>query len=149
MNPINSPSSASGPEKVADTVSPASEPVPAAGVEAEIVKDIPIKQQISQDSPAPAIDQATSHNPVSSDYNNPIATGSATSEDTELDGILTDVSKEVRNNTALTQKAHHKNSESKTTHSAAVIVVAVLVVGLLIAAAIYAFQQNSESTLNF
>lgn len=131
MNPVNSPSPLNDSKKVADTAPSDSEPITAAGMKAEIVKNIPIRQQISQDSSALAAGQAP-HNPILSSGYNPVAAGSA-----------------VSNNTALTQKAHPKNSKPKTTPPAAVIVVAILVVGLLIAAAIYAFKQSSESTLNF
>ncbi|MBI5906835.1 hypothetical protein HY857_02165 [Candidatus Saccharibacteria bacterium] len=126
------------------------------GVKTEIVKDVPVRRQATDNSPVPEAAQ----NPISNVSHG--STSSEFNEDAELDTILKDVNHEVKaqvdpakkskgvamlsRSAAQLQKTKSSASSQKKSGSRLVVVVAVIVAALLIAAAVYAYRQSQEST---
>lgn len=129
------------------------------GVKTEIVKDVPVKRQALDNSPAPSVAQ-TSNNPISSA--NRAALAGNFNEDAELDNILKDVNHQVKaevdpakkskvasilsGQAANLQKNKKLGSKPKKSGLGLVIAVAIIAAALLIAAAVYTFLQSQNSS---
>lgn len=130
------------------------------GVKTEIVKDVPVRRQATDNSPTPEPASQTAYNPISN-INHNTSPGDF-NEDAELDTILKDVNHEVKaqadpakkskgiamlsRSAAQLQKTKNSASGQKKSGSRLVVVVAVIVAALLIVAAVYAYRQSQEST---
>ncbi len=130
------------------------------GVKTEIVKDVPVRRQATDNSAIPEPTPQTAYNPISNV--NRGSTSGEFNEDAELDTILKDVNHEVKTqadspkkskgpailsrSAAQLQKTKNTSSSQKKSSSKLAVVVAVIVAALLIAAAVYAYRQSQEST---